>query len=174
MVFFEYYNMLLEAIETTPRLATEVVSLYHSRLEFIANRHTIYLRPRGFKKNNEWAIGLYRMTAQEVEDVIKEGFDEDMKKSQEDALSGIIPVDTALIDPSDKGKEQIGYKRKDAEGPSAPPKKKKKKVTIVVPPEPAMTEDEYNLIASRIHEKMQEKFDAMQSSQDQLQSTLDK
>ncbi len=65
--------MLTEAIEATPRIATEVIDLYHARLEFIADRHTIYLRPRGFKKHNEWAIGLYRMTTQEVEDVIKEG-----------------------------------------------------------------------------------------------------
>ena len=71
IVFYEYYNMLLEAIESTPRLTTEVVDLYHSKLEFTVDRHTIYLRSRGFKKNNEWAIGLYRMTAQEVEDVIK-------------------------------------------------------------------------------------------------------
>ena len=122
--------MLLEAIESTPRLTTEVVDLYHSRLEYTVDRHTIYLRPQGFKKHNEWAIGLYRMTAQEVEDVIK-SFDDDMKKAYEDATSGIVPVDTAPLDPKDKGKEKVGFKRKDAKGHSAPVKKKKKKVTSV-------------------------------------------
>ena len=37
-----------------------------------------------------------------------------------------------------------------------------------------MTEDEYDLIAARIQEKMQEKFAAMQSSQDLFHSNLDK
>ncbi len=119
------------------------------------DRHRIYIKPRGFKKHKEWAIGLYRMTAQEVEDIIKEGFDDDMSQIYEDFSSGIIPADTAPSDPKDKGKEQVGYKRKDTEGPSAPPKKKKKKtVTFVEPQEPTMTEDEYDLIAERIHEKI--------------------
>ncbi len=112
----------------------------------------IYLRPRGFKKHNEWAIGLYRMTAQEVEDVIKEGFDDDMKKAYEDVLSGIVPVDTAPLEPSDKGKEKIGSKRKDAEATSGPSKKKKKTITIVELQGSVMTEDEYDLIAARIQE----------------------
>ena len=50
------------------------------------------------------------MTAQEVEDVIKEGFDDDMKKAYEDAISGIVLVDTAPLDPKDKGKEKVGFK----------------------------------------------------------------
>ena len=73
-----------------------------------------------------------------------------MKKAYEDATSGIVPVDTAPIEPKDKGKGQVGFKRKDTEGPSAPAKKKKKNVTIVEPQEPAMTEDEYDLITARI------------------------
>ena len=93
------------------------------------------------------------MTAQEVEDVIK-AFDDDMKKAYEDAISGIVLVDIAPLDPADKGKEKVGFKRKDAEGPSAPAKKKKKKVTIVEPQEPTMTQDEYNLITVRIQEQM--------------------
>ena len=71
IVFHEYYNALLEAIQSTPRLATEVVDVYHSKLEFRMDRHRIYIKPRGFKKHKEWAIGLYRMSTQEVEDIIK-------------------------------------------------------------------------------------------------------
>ena len=90
------------------------------------------------------------MTAQEVEEVIKEGFDDDMRQLYEDLSAGLITVDIAPIDPKDKGKEQVGYKRKDTEGPSAPAQKKKKKktVTFVEPQEPTMTEDEYDLIAA--------------------------
>ena len=104
------------------------------------------------------------MTAQEVEDVIKEGFDDDMKKAYEDALSAIIPVDTTPLEPSEKGKEKMGYKRKDAEATAGPSKKKKKTVTIVEPQGSVMTEDEYDLIAARIQEQLNKRFDAMESS----------
>ena len=97
-----------------------------------------------------------------------------MKKAYEDAISGIVPMDTAPLDPKEKGKGIMGLKRKEVEGPSAMPKKKKKKVTITAPQEPAMTDDEYDIIAARIHEKMKDIFDVMQTSQDQLQSTIDK
>ena len=70
------------------------------------DRHTIYLRPKGFRKD-DWAIGLFRMTVQDVEDVIK-GFDEEWKKVLEDATVGNVPADTAPIDPLDKGKGQVG------------------------------------------------------------------
>ena len=89
-----------------------------------------------------------------------------MKKVYEDATSGIVPVDTTPLEPTDKGKEKVGFKRKDAEGTSIAPKKKKKKVTIIEPKEPAMTQDEYDLIAARIQEQMNKIFDAMQTSQD--------
>ena len=71
--------MLIEAINTTPCITSEVVDLYHSKLEFIMDRHRLYVRPRGFKKQKQWAIGAYRMNAQDIEDIIKEDFDEDMR-----------------------------------------------------------------------------------------------
>ncbi len=103
------------------------------------------------------------MNAQDIEDVIREDFDDDMRKLYEDLSSGLIPVETTPADPKDKGKGQVGQKRKDAEGSSASlvKKKKRKAVTIVEPQEPTMTKDEYDLIAARIQEKMQEKFDAL-------------
>ena len=62
IVFYEYYKLLKRVIQETPQINTEVVDMYHNRLDFIADRHTIYLRPKGFRKNN-WAIVLFRMTA---------------------------------------------------------------------------------------------------------------
>ncbi len=86
------------------------------------------------------------------------------------------PEEVPEIDPTDKGKEPLGSKRKSTEDPSAVPIKKKrtKKVTIQEPEATSMTEDEYDLIAARIQEKMQEKFAAMQSSQDLFHTNLDK
>ena len=70
IVLYEYYKLLQQVIQETPWLNTEVVDMYHNRLDFIADRHTIYLRPKGFRTNN-WAIGSFRMTVQDVEYVIK-------------------------------------------------------------------------------------------------------
>ena len=86
-----------------------------------------------------------------------------MKKMYEDITSGIVLVDTAPVEPEGKGKEKVGSKIKDAEGPSAP-QKKKKTVTITQLAQPAMTEVEYDLIAARIHEKIKERFNALQTS----------
>ena len=92
------------------------------------------------------------MNAQDMEDIIKEDFDDDMRQLYEDLSSGLVPVEPAPADTKDKGKGQAGQKRKDAVGSSAPLVKKKKNntVTIVEPQEPTMTEDEYDLIAARI------------------------
>jgi hypothetical protein len=174
LVFHEYYMMLLQTIERTPRIDSEVVDLYHSKLEFKVDRDKTYIRPRGFRKHKEWATGLYRMNAQEVEDTIRESFDEDMKQLYDDLSAGIVTVDVPVIDPKEKGKEPIGSKRKGTEGPSAPQEKKRKKkiVTFEEPQQPIMTEDEYDLIAARIHERMQEKFDAIQLSQERQLAEL--
>ena len=89
------------------------------------------------------------MTTQDVEYVIKD-FDEEWKKALEDATVGNVPVITTPIDPLDKGKDKVGSKRKDAvEVP--PVAQKKKKVKFSTPTtETALTEDEYDLIASRL------------------------
>ncbi len=84
-----------------------------------------------------------------------------MTKALEDAISGIVPVDTTPLDPVDKGEGKVGIKRKTTEGPSAAVKKKKKVTITPTPPEAAMTEDEHGLITARIQKKLNERFDAM-------------
>ncbi len=99
-------------IYETPWINTKVFDMYYNWLDFTADRHTIYLWPKEFKRD-EWAIGLFKMTGQDVEDVIKD-FDDDWKKELEDATVGTLPIDTAPLDPLDKGKGKVGFKRKDA------------------------------------------------------------
>ena len=148
--------------------------MYHNRLDFIVDMHTIYLRPKGFRKD-DWAIGLFRMTAQDVEDVIK-GFDEEWKKVLEDAT--VLPPGSAQTDPSDKGKDKVAsqtkdtaeappltQKRKDAEEVSlGAPKKKKKTKASKEPTETVLKEDDYEFIATRLQDAMKESFQAMQKS----------
>ena len=83
--------------------------------------------PKGIKKN-DWAIGQFKMTSQDIEDVIKD-LDDDWKKALEDAAAGSLPIDTAPIDPSDKVKGKVGFKRKDAAEVPTSAKKKKKVVS---------------------------------------------
>ena len=172
IVFYEYYKVLKRVIHETPWINIDIVDMYHNRLDFIADRNTIYLRPKGFRKD-DWAIGLFRMTAQDVEDVIKD-FDEEWKKELEYATAGTIPTDTAPTDPLDKGKDKVGSKRKDAvEVPPAARKKKKFKASNPAT-HIALTEDDYDLIAARLKEEMWDSFQVMQTLHDKLQSTIDK
>ena len=74
----------------------------------------------------------------------------------------------------DKGKDKVGFKRKDAvEVPPAAQKRKKFKA-LNPTTETALTEDDYDQIAARLKEDMRDSFQAMQTSQDKLQSTIDK
>ena len=147
--------------------------MFHNWLDFIVDSHTIYLRPKGFRTDN-WAIGLFRMTAQDVEDVIKD-FDEEWKKALEDAIVGTIPTDTAPIDPLDKGKDKVGFKRKDVvEVPPAAQKKRKKVKSSMPTTQTTLTEDDYDLIAAILKEEIQDSFQAMQELHDKLQSMIDK
>ncbi len=58
---------------------------------------------------------------------------------------------SALIDPLDKGKGKVGFKRKDAVEVPPVAQKKKKKVKFSTPTtEITLTEDEYDLIAARL------------------------
>ena len=172
IVFYEYYKLLKRVIQETLRISTEIVDMYDNRLDFMADNHTIYLRPKGSRTDN-WAIGSFRMIAQDVEDVIKE-FDEEWKKALEDATARNIPIDTALIDPLDKGKGQAGVKRKDVV--EVPPAAQKRKDTVDMPPlapkrkkskaskpttETTLKEDDYDLITSRLKEEMRDSFQAM-------------
>ena len=159
--------------------------MYHNRRDFIAEMHTIYLRPKGFRTDN-WALGSFRMIVQDVEDVIKD-FDEEWKKELEDATTINVSADTTSIDPLDKGKDKVGFKRKDTV--EVPPAAQKRKDVEEVPPsaqkrkkfkasmptiETALTEDDYDLIAARLKEEMRDSFQVMQTSQDKLQSMIDK
>ena len=71
MVFYTYYQMLYEAIQKTPRITNEVTDAYSKKVQFLADMHQIWIKPRGIKKSG-WYAGPYRMTAEDVEQIIKE------------------------------------------------------------------------------------------------------
>ena len=180
MVFHDYYMLLLQTVTTIPRIDSPVVDLYYSRLEFKVDWDKTYIRPKGFRKHKDWAPGPYRMDIKDAEDTIRDCFDDEMKQMFDDLTSGIVLADPAAdvpeIDPKDKGKGPLGSKRKGTEGPSPLQTKKKrtKTVTFEEPKVPTITDEEYELLASKIEEKMQAKFAAIQSSQDLLNSNLNK
>ena len=77
IVFYEYYNLLKRTIQETPWISMEVVDIYDNRLDFMIDNHRIFLRPKRCRTDN-WANGWFRMTVQNVEDVIKD-FGEEWK-----------------------------------------------------------------------------------------------
>ena len=113
---------------------------------------------------DDWAIGLFRMTVQDVEYVIKY-FDEAWNKALEDSIAGTIPAEIAPIDPLDKGKDKVGFKRKDAvEVPPTAQKKRKKVKSSMPTTQTTLIEDDYDLIAMRLKEEMRDSFQVMQTS----------
>ena len=72
------------------------MDIYDNRLNFMADSHRIYLRPKRTKRD-DWANGWFRMTAKDVEDVVKD-FDDQWWQEYEDTTS--LSSDTAQKDPS--------------------------------------------------------------------------
>ena len=52
MVFHDYYKLLMKVIQETPRLSTETVDIYDSRLNFMVDSHLIYLRTKRTKRDD--------------------------------------------------------------------------------------------------------------------------
>ena len=103
VVFYEYYRLLKKVIQETPWISKEIVDTYDDRLDFMVDRQRIYLRPKRDKRD-DWANGWFRMTAKDVEDVIKD-FGDEWKQALEDTTP--LPSGTAQKDPSDKGKDKV-------------------------------------------------------------------
>ena len=56
IVFYEYYKLLNKTIQETPQISTEIVDIYDNRLNFMADSHRIYLRPKRSRRD-DWANG---------------------------------------------------------------------------------------------------------------------
>ena len=71
MVFYTYYQMLCIAIQRTPRITNDITYVYLKKVRFLVNMHQIWIKPRGIKKSG-WYVGSYSMTAEDMEQIIKE------------------------------------------------------------------------------------------------------
>ena len=52
MVFFEYYILLKAIIQASLRISKETVDIFDNRLNFMADSHLIYLRPKRTKRDD--------------------------------------------------------------------------------------------------------------------------
>ena len=75
MVFYTYYQMLYEAIQRTPRITNDITDVYSKKVRFLADMHQKWIKPRGIKKSG-WYAGSYRMTAEDIKQIIKEWLEE--------------------------------------------------------------------------------------------------
>lgn len=71
MMFYYYYNQLCKAINSSPRVTREVTDTYGKIVRVVVDCHHIYLQPRT-QEGGERHIGYYRMTSEDVEQVIKD------------------------------------------------------------------------------------------------------
>ena len=172
------------------------MDIYDNQLNFMADSHRIYLRPKRSRRD-DWANGWFSMTVKDVEDIVKD-FDDEWKKAFEDTTP--LPSDTAQRDPSDKGKDKVetqtqetaevpppGQKRKylqqvppeaqmtkDGEEGTPGAQKKKKHKATKLPSKTALTKDDYELIATRMHDTLKDSFEVMETSQAKIKSTVEK
>ena len=79
IVFYEYYRLLRNILEETPRISKEIMDTYDDRLDLMVERHRIYLWPKRSKRD-DWANGWFKMTAKDVEEIIKY-FGDDWKQA---------------------------------------------------------------------------------------------
>ena len=63
---------------------------------------------------------------------------------------------------------------KDGEQGTPEAQKKKKHKATKLPSKTALTEDDYELIATRMHDTLKDSFEAMQTSQEKIQSAVEK
>ena len=71
MVFYYYYEQLCKAISIIPCVTHEITDIYGIIIHFVVDQHHIYLQPR-VQKGDEKHIGYYRMTQEDIEQVIKD------------------------------------------------------------------------------------------------------
>ena len=121
IVFYQYYKLLKRIIKETSWISTETVDIYDNQLDFMADSHRIYLRPKKSKRD-DWANGWFRMTAWDVADIIKY-FDDEWKQALEDTTP--LPLGTAQTDPLDKGKDKVGSQTQDTAEVPLPGEKRK-------------------------------------------------
>ena len=71
VVFYFYYEQLCKAISVSSRVTCEVIDMYGKIMHFTVDQHHIYLQPRT-QKGCERNLGYYRMTQEDIEQVIKD------------------------------------------------------------------------------------------------------
>ena len=71
MVFYYYYDQLCKAINSSPCVTCEVTNAYGKIVRFVVDSHHIYLQPHAQEGGNRH-IGYYRITSEDVEQVIKD------------------------------------------------------------------------------------------------------
>lgn len=69
-MFYYYYDQLCKAINSSPHVTREVTNAYGKIIRFVADRHHIYLQSCT-QEGGDRHISYYRMTSEDVEQVIK-------------------------------------------------------------------------------------------------------
>ena len=86
-------------------------------------------------------------------------------------------VQVPLLGEKRKDSQQVppeAQMTKDGEEGTPEAQKKKKHKATKLPSKTALTEDDYELIATRMHDMLKDSFEAMQTSQAKIQSVVEK
>jgi hypothetical protein len=124
MVFYYYYDQLCKAISSSPQVTREVTNTYRKIMRFTADWNHIYLQSHAHQGNNSH-ISYYRMTQEDIEQVIKDqleiwvenqekekgkGKEKDKDKEKGKEKKTKLEKDKEEFKEEDKGKTTIGEK----------------------------------------------------------------
>ena len=170
MVFYTYYQMLCIAIQRTPRITNDITYVYLKKVRFLVNMHQIWIKPRGIKKSG-WYVGSYSMTAEDMEQIIKEWLEEwqSIEVKDDDDTESEKYFEEPPLDP-EKGKEKSGNKRK----PGTTKLASRKKLRLLEEPMALhLAPKEVEGLATRIQERIDQPITKMVTTQTAMRSVFE-
>ena len=200
MVFYYYYDQLCKAINSSPCVTQEVTDAYGKIINFVADRHHIYLLPRA-QEGNDRHISYYRMMQEDIEQVIKDQSEvwvENPEKQKEKDKGKGKEKETMPEIRKDPGKEKekkeskrkeektmlekdkeeterskasIGKKRPSTVDTGSSPRKKRESSKLTL--QIVLHEDNIESIEDRVYGTMLESITSITTAQEALKQTIE-
>ena len=162
--------MLCEAIHRTPRIINGITDVYSKKVWFLMDMHQIWIKPHGIKKSG-WYVGSYRMTVEDVEQIIKEWPKEwqNIEVKSDDDTESEKDSEEPPPDP-EKGKEKLGDKRMPGTTKLAP----RKKLRLLEEPAALhLVLEEVEGLIARIQERIDQPITKMLTTQTAIRSVFE-
>ena len=188
-MFYYYYDQLCKAINSSLRITHKVTNTYGKIVHFITYRHHIYLQPHA-QEGGKRHIGYYRMTTEDVGQVIKdqtkiwiemlekakdkgkgkemEAASQTRKDPEKEKAKIVLEKDAEQIE---KRKTFVGEKRPRQTNTGSSPRKKMKSSRPTY--QAVLHEDYFESIADKVYNTISELITTITTTQEALKQTIE-